>query len=306
MSDDLLRNLTRRYGKVDAALIESIMAPALVKVTMVDRSVRRASTVLGARGPWTAPFSVVIPSGEQAFLTRGRTGKFVPRDYVEGDAPWREIAKGRILQTPRSADRTTSGEIYVGGSSSKARLTKIVTDELRAGDYLEIDRYGASAKITSALVEASFVSHARRHGFAVRRMPEDVAKHIAEYFNYDFEIKRGGASARVEVKSLWGTDTTKARLIRSLGPNTPTSSCKFESQDIFAVSLFLRTGNLDDWAFCRSVSNLDDPVWGLPVARVRKGGEAIPDHVTQNPPIDTPPQNPPWFTDIDSVFTTLP
>ena len=282
------------------------MAPALVKVTAVGKRVERAPAVPGRTGPWVATFRVEIPPGEEPFLTRGRTGKFVPSAYVNGTAPWREIAKGRILHTPTLGDRETSGEIYVGSAGSKTRLVEIVSSQLTPGAYLEIDRYGATAKITSALVEASFVDHARSHGFTVRRMPEDVAKHIAEYFNYDFQIERDGKTARVEVKSLWGTDTTKARLIRSLGPDTPTSSCRFDSQDIFAVSRFLRTGDLNDWAFCRSVSDIVDPKWGLPVARKRQGGEPIPDHVTQNPPVDDPPQTPPWFTDVDAVFTALP
>lgn len=305
MADELLRQLTRRYGEVDASLVASIMAPALLKVTDVGTEVERAQAVGGTTGPWTARFRIAIPDGEQSFLTRGRTGKFVPGEYVEDNAPWREIAKGRILHTPAPGQHETLGEIYVGTKSSRARLAEIVETELKVGDYLEIDRYGASAKITSSLVEASFVEHARERGFAVRRMPEDVAKHIAAYFNYDFEIERDGRSARVEVKSLWGTDTTKARLIRSKGKNTETSSCKFESQDIFAVSLFLRSGNLNDWAFCRSVSRDDDAKWGLPVARLRQGGQPLPEYVTQNPAIDDPPQNPPWFTDVGDVFDCL-
>lgn len=305
MPDDLLRNLTRRYGHVEAALVESIMAPALLRVIALDHEVERAAAVPGRTGPWVASFRIEIPEGEQTFLTRGRTGKFVPLEYVDADEAWREIAKGRILQTPAPGDGETFGEVYVGGSSSRSRLTQIVMEELKVGDYLEIDRYGASAKITSALVEASFVAHARERGFAVRRMPEDVARHIDEYYNYDFQIEKEGRSARVEVKSLWGTDTTKARLIRSLGPATPTSSCRFDSQDIFAVSRFLRTGDLNDWAFCRSVSDQHDRVWGLPVARRRVGNVPIPDHVTQNPPIDDPPQNPPWFTDVADVFAQL-
>lgn len=306
MADHLLRNLTRRYGKVDATIVESIMAPALLKVIAVERTVARAAAEPGEKGPWVARFRLEIRPGEESFLTRGRTGKFVPREYVEGKALWREIAKGRVLRTPTVGDGETVGEVYLGDSSSKAGLTQIVTTELKAGDYLELDRYGASAKITSALVEASFVEHARQHGFIVRRMPEDIAKHVGVYCNYDFEIEKRGKSARVEVKSLWGTNTTKARLIRSKGRNNRTSSCRFASQDIFAVSMFLRTGDLRDWAFCRSVAVLDDPVWGLPVALTREGRKPIPEHVTQNPPIADPPQSPPWLTDIDSMYRSLP
>jgi len=305
MTDEPLQHdLARRYGLVDPTLVESIMAPALLPVIRVSQTVRRAPAVPGRKGPWVAEFHIATPPSELSFLTRGRTGKFVPRQYVEGDASWREIAKGRITQTPAVGASEAVGEIYVGGSSSKRRLEDVISGELGEGDYLEIDRYGASAKITSALVEASFVEHARNHDFTIRRMPEDVAKHIGPYPNYDFEIERGGISARVEVKSLWGTHTTKARLIRALGKRE-TSSCRFSSQDIFAVSRFLRTGQLQDWAFCRSISDLDDPTWGLPVARRRRGGDLLPDYVTQNPPIDDPPQNPPWFTDVRSVFDAL-
>src|SRR4051794_14693020 len=107
MSDELLPELTRRYGNVDASLVASIMAPALLEVIAIDPEVRRADGVPGTTAPWTARFQVEIPDGEQTFLTRGRTGKFVPSDYVEGDAPWREIAKGRILSTPAPGDRET-------------------------------------------------------------------------------------------------------------------------------------------------------------------------------------------------------
>ena len=72
-------------------------------------------------------------------------------------------------------------------------------------------------------------------------------------------LERGGMQKRLEVKSLWGTNTRFARLIHSTttkptgDPNTwtpqqkanyyPTSSCKFATQDFFAVGTFLRTGN---------------------------------------------------------------
>ena len=70
-----------------------------------------------------------------------------------------------------------------------------------------------------------------------------------------------------------------------------TSSCRFEDQDIFAVSLFLRTGCITDFAYAVSVPTSIDADLGLP---------AVPkflEHVTQNPPISDPPSGP-WTSSL--------
>src|SRR5438874_12847644 len=125
--------------------------------------------------------------------------------------PWREIAKGRIIEVDRK-DGLAQGEVYVG--SRKPLLAKAV-DALSDSDYLEIDHYGASAKILSGLSEYTFVKYARSRGFTVQRMPEDMAAHLGSYANFDFLLERDGVAKKVEVKSLWGTNTGYARLIHS-------------------------------------------------------------------------------------------
>jgi hypothetical protein len=121
------------------------------------------------------------------------------------------------------------------------------------------------------------------------------------YPSYDFDVERDGDKRKVEVKSLWGTDTRYARLIhgKSTGqdrgqPNYyATSSCKFATQDIFAVSLFLRTGNLRDFAFARSVPR-DVAPYGLPRAT------NYPDYVNQNPECVIGDGT--WFASIEEVW----
>ena len=199
-----------------------------------------------------------------------------------------------------------SGEVYVSGN--KARLEEAL-EGLTSDDLWEVDQYGAAAKVLSALSEYHLVKHARDRGYEVTRMPEDMARHLGEYPNFDFVFTKGGVAKRVESKSLWGTDTRCARLIHSTtkrpsGPEAtwteaqkktyyPTSSCKFRTQDFFAVSLFLRTGRIEDVAFARSVPQ-DEAPYGLP----RSPG--YPEHVHQNPRCEI--GNGMWFASIDDVW----
>lgn len=160
------------------------------------------------------------------------------------------------------------------------------------------------------MAEHYLVRQIRAAGFEVVRMPEDMAVHLGAYANFDFTLKRGGVEKRLEVKSLWGTDTRYARLIHSKTtrprgePSTwtaaqranyyPTSSCKFATQDFFGVSLFLRTGNIEDFAFARSVPRTPGSPHGLPRAR------DYPDHVGQNPLCTIGDHT--WFATLDEVW----
>ena len=173
-------------------------------------------------------------------------------------------------------------------------IPETALDRLTVDDYLEIDQYGAAAKILSALVEHNLAELAKEKGYHVTRMPEDCAKHIGEYYNYDFEFSKNGTTKKIEVKSLWGTDTRYARLIHSTSKSHLTSSCKFETQDIFAVSRFLLTGNSKDFAFAKSISKKDDPIHGLPPAQNHS------DYVNQTPLCQI--DNIVWFDNIDDVW----
>lgn len=264
----LFRTLTRRYGAIEPEALMRVLCPLHIPILSLDKSVFRVA----GQNHWRASFTAEINDETRPALSVSTTGKFVPFAHVMGSAPWREIAKGRIVELDL-VEGIAHGEVYVG--TSRSRLDDAL-EELEHSDFLEVDQFGAAAKVLSALTESTLATLLEHQGFEVRRMPEDTARHLGAYANYDFEVDRGNVTAKVEVKSLWGTDTRKARLIHSTGAGYPTSSCKFETQDFFAVSLFLRTGDLNDWAFARSVSSADAP-YGLPFV------PRYPAHVTQNP-----------------------
>lgn len=265
----LFRTLVRRYGAIAPEALIRVLCPLNVPIASLDKRIVR----LPGQDHWRASFTVEINDETRPALSVSTTGKFIPNAHVTGAAPWQELAKGRIVSLD-TANGIAHGEVYVG-PSSRAALDAAVA-ALGDNDFLEIDQFGAAAKVLSALAESTLATNLEAEGFDVRRMPEDTARHLGAYANYDFEVERDGVMRKVEVKSLWGTDTTKARLIHSTGADYPTSSCKFATQDFFAVSLFLRTGSLNDWAFARSVPDTDQQ-HGLP--RV----SAHPAHVTQNP-----------------------
>ncbi|CAG1006452.1 hypothetical protein BURK1_03298 [Burkholderiales bacterium] len=250
----------------------------------------------GRRGPRAAIFIAEVPSDVWTTFEPGTTGKVVSRAHVEGAEPFRELIKGRIL---RCGPGFVEGELYF----DRARFS-VALSEVRLGDFLEIDPFGVTSKMESALCEAAFFTEAQRFGFGVTRMPENVAKHVGTQNYHDFRLERGQIVYRVELKSLWGTDTTKARLIHTVsrsggGKNSArddrqiwnTSSCRFQDQDLFAVSLWLRTGRITDFAYALSVANDQHAEWGLPKV------PRHPDHVTQNPPISQPPTDP-WTPDL--------
>lgn len=281
--EELFEDLTRRYGDISPEALTKVLCPLHLKIAELDKTIVK----LPGQSHYRATFKIDLDDENSEILVVGRTGKFIPAGHL-GGAPWREIAKGRIVSVGTTR---AEGEIYVG-SSPKSDLEAALED-LSIADLLEIDQYGASAKILSALTEATLADNLRRDGFLVQRMPEDTAKHLGVYPNYDFEVTRARVTKKVEVKSLWGTDTRYARLIHSTGRDYPTSSCKFETQDIFAVSLFLRTGNLNDFAFARSVP-IDTRPHGLPRS------SKYPEHVNQNPLCDLSGST--WFSSIDDVW----
>ena len=294
-----------RYGGSTPEAFRAVLCPMLVPIRDLDREVYKEE----GENHYRAGFSVEITDESRSVLTRGQTGKFVPGSYVRGESggTWGEIAKGRIMDVDLERG-VASGEIYIGGENTKSGLEDRVS-QLDKDDFLEIDQYGAAAKILSGLSEYRLAQKARESGYRVRRMPEDMAKHLGVYAHYDFEFEKEGVVKRVEVKNLWGTDNRYARLIHSRTQRPPgdpkdwseeqrinyypTSSCKFEAQDIFAVSLFLRTGSIDDFAFARSVPE-DEKEHGLPRS------EKYPEHVNQNPWCEIGDGT--WFETIDEVW----
>ena len=264
----LFEKLAKRYGNVSPEAFERILCPVLIPIHNLNNCIIK----LPGQAHYRASFSILIDGCCRELIQRGCTGKFVPKEYAEGTGTWREIAKGRIINVNH---KEAIGEVYIGASGKTALENALLN--LSDKDYLEIDQYGAAAKVLSGLVEYSLARIISDQGYNVRRMPADVARHLGTYYHYDFEFERDGIVKKVEVKSLWGTDTRLARLIHSKGGEYRTSSCKFDTQDIFAVNLFLRTGDVQDFAFARSIPN-DAKSYGLPRA------SNYCEYVHQNPP----------------------
>ena len=296
-------SLLQRYGDIEQEAITAVLTPQLVEINSIDKNVFK----INGQTHYRASFTVAITESNIELMQRGMTGKFVPQNFAEGGV-WKEICKGRIIDIENNIAR---GEIYIGSKGGKKGLEDAIKD-LSENDFLEIDQYGASPKILSSLAEYHLAQHAKERGYIVKRMPEDTAKHLGCYYNYDFEFTKNGVTKKIEAKSIWGTDTNYARLIHSTTPKPkgdeaswtddqkknyyPTSSCKFDTQDIFAVSLFLRTGNIKDFAFAVSVSD-KQRLYGLPA------NKKYPNHVNQNPKLNIGDGI--WFTSIDDVWNLI-
>jgi len=290
-SVETVSSLLRRFGGATEEMLNRVLTPYRLRITEITEIRPSDNTKRG--------FRAEVPGDVWTTFEQGTTGKVVPRAYVEANSSWREIVKARILD---SSATHVEGELYFSGPRLQTALA-----EVRTGDYLEIDPFGVTSKIESALAEAAFFREAERQGFRVTRMPENVAMHIGTQQYYDFRLQKSGREYWVELKSLWGTDTTKARLIHTVsregaGKNKTrkdrqiwrTSSCRFRDQDIFAISMWLRTGRITDFAFALSVPSDKHRTWGLP--KVPK----YPEHVTQNPPVSDPPSGV-WTADLLEV-----
>src|SRR5208282_2250096 len=244
--DEAMKMLTRRYAAEPEALI-AVLCPLLVPIHTLDKRIFIAEGQSHAR----ASFTLRVTDETRGVLVRGRTGKFVPASYGGGEPGWREIAKGRIIHVDAGTE-IAEGEVYLGFGGKEKQLQAAVA-ELTERDFLEIDQYGVAAKALSGLSEYYLVEHLKSRGYHAVRMPEDMAAHLGAYMNFDFLIERVGVKKRLEVKSLWGTNTAFARLIHSTNKRPagdpknwtdqqkanyyPTSSCKFATQDIFAVGM---------------------------------------------------------------------
>lgn len=286
----LIEKLLRRFKGATFEMIELVLLPLEAGITKLDKTLVRV-------GKHKVAMFEIAKGTEHPTITRGRSGKVVPRAFTEGTGDWKELIKARIHD---AGPGFASGELHYAARELQSRL-----ESVNVGDIFEIDQYGITAKFESALTEAALVAHALERGYKVTRLPEDIARHLGEYYDCDFMFEKDGVKKRVESKSLWGTDTSKARLIHSVGGRYETSSCKFVTQDIFAVNLWLRTGCITDIAFARSILKDDSHPYGLSPATKRKKAEKgpkiiLPDYVGQNP--DCHIGNGTWFGSIDEVW----
>lgn len=290
-----IARIARRFS-CDEDLVQEVLTPLRFPILAFERQPRRDPDA-----GWISMASFDVRSHRWP-LAPGRSGKVVPQAYYTGTAPWRELLKARV----HSADGgIATAELHAGSQSGKDLARRLA--EVSIGDVLEIDPYGITSKLESALTEAALVRQLESEGFTAVRQPDDIAKHIqktlpeGQKFSCDFRVSRDGRVwKRLEAKSLWGTDATKARLIHSRTKGWETSSCRFADQDFFAVNLWLRTGHVSDIVFARSVLRDRDHPYGLPAAREKRGrGPLLPDYVTQNPPI---PEEGVWFARLTDIW----
>lgn len=296
---DVIAELVRRFRGATPEMIDRVLTPYRFPITKIGSEVKRA------KSHRYVEFEASIPTDVWSELETGSSGKVVPKEYVEGTSDWKELLKARV-HTCR--DGRICGELHLPGSGRFGTAREIV----KVGDYVEIDPFGVTSKVESALVEAAFFTICRDRGWIATRMPENVAMHFGTQNYYDFRLKKGSEIIRVELKSLWGTDTTQCRLIHTksreggTGKNAAradrqiwrSSSCRFHDQDIFAVNLWLRTGSIMDFAYAVSVPSDIDQDWGLPATR------NYPEHVVQNIVVPDPPSGL-WTPDLETAIDRL-
>jgi len=279
-------------------MLRRVLTPYRLVITDIGKIQRKGALEF-------APFVATVPDDVWSALEAGVSGKVVPAEFVSGTASWRELVKARIHLAD---DSRAQGELHLAGSEGRFKKALL---EVKVGDLIEIDPFGVTSKIESALTEATFFFNARSLGWRVTRMPENVAMHLGTQNYYDFRLEKEREAVRVELKSLWGTDTTKARLIHTKSgegtgknKNRPdrqvwrTSTCRFQDQDIFAVNMWLRTGRVTDFAYALSLPVGLHPTLGLPAS------QEFPEHVIQNPRISDPPTSP-WTSDLEVAIEWL-
>ena len=152
--------LTRRYSGTSLDALVAVLCPILIPIRSLDEAIHK----IDGQTHYRATFTLQINDDNRTLLQRGRTGKFVPGAFARGESPlWREIAKGRLIAIDENAE-TATGEIYTGGTRTKLERALI---ELQDTDFLEIDQYGAAAKVLSGLAEYHLVEMVQASGYTV-------------------------------------------------------------------------------------------------------------------------------------------
>tara|TARA_B100000767_G_scaffold269785_2_gene292183 strand:+ start:1887 stop:2798 length:912 start_codon:yes stop_codon:yes gene_type:complete len=292
--DQLGQFLINRFGDVgDYDTINDFVVPFLIPNYLEIISIQDIGELTKRGSGWSILGQIRKDERLELTLARGCSGKIVPGTFVNGGGGWSELGKVRVHEDTGS---TLIVEFYAGSKSRRESIS--VLSGISVGDYFEYDPYGVTPKMVSATAERVFELIAKDEGWNVTSMPDDKAAHLGPKEHYDFQIHRGNLTLRAEVKSLWGTDTRKCRLIHSLGRRHQTSSIRFEDQDIVAVSLFLRTGRITDFAFAASVSTTVNQYLGLPPTT------NYSEHVNQNPDCVLLDGRP-WFPDINSLVDAM-
>ncbi len=289
----------RRFKGATPEMLERVLTPYRLPIMKVGTEVKKS------KNHRYIEFEAQVPADVWSELEMGSSGKVVPKEYVDGSADWKELLKARVREC---RDGVIFGDLHLPGSGRLEAGRKLV----KIGDFIEVDPFGVTSKMESALVEAAFFTMSRDQGWIATRMPENVAMHFGTQNYYDFRLKKGLEIVRVELKSLWGTDTTQCRLIHTksradgTGKNSSrldrqvwrSSSCRFHDQDIFAVNLWLRTGSITDFAYAVSIPRDIDPECGLPATK------KYPEHVVQNILVADPPSGI-WTPDLNTAIARV-
>ena len=283
----LVKNILKRYQGMSEEAFRAILCPTLIPIKKIVNNV----FLMPGQQHWRASFQIEIKEEYADLITETREGIFVPSSYALGEGEWKNLAKGRIINVD-SENHTAYGEILFG--NTKEELEEAL-QRLSEEDYFEIEEYGISEKITASLIEYNLAELAKKEGYTVTKLPNMRGKAADSPDEYPFEFTKDGVTKRIQVKSLWAQDTRYARLIHPKSNRYLTSSCKFDAQDIFAVSLYPRTGNTMDFAFAKSISKTQDPLHGLEEARGFAG------FVTQNPECEI--DQVVWFDTLDGVWS---
>ena len=284
--ENLVKNILKRYQGMSEEAFENIFCPTLIPVHKIVKNV----FLMPAQQHWRASFQIEIREEYSELMMEGREGTFVPASYARGEGEWKNLAKGRIVNVDKDS-KIAYGEILFG--NTKEELTAAL-ENLKEEDYFEIEEYEISEKITTSLVEYNLVQLAKKGGYQVVKLPRVRGKAADAPDEYPFEFIKGGVTKRIQVKSLWPEEPKYARLIQPKSNRYLTGNCKFDAQDIFAVSLYPRTGNTMDFAFARSISKNEDSIHGLEEARGFAG------FVVQNPECEI--DNIVWVDSLDGVW----
>ena len=282
----LVKNILKRYQGMREEAFESIFCPRVIPIKKIVNNI----FLMPGQQHWRASFQIEIKEEYEDLIQVGREGTFVPASYAKGEGEWKNLAKGRIINVDRE-NRIAYGEVLFGNTKEELEAALL---NLKEEDYLEIEEFEISEKITKALIEYNLAELAKKAGYSVAKLPMVRGKAADSPDEYPFEFTKDGVTKRIQVKSLWSEDPRYARLIHPKSNRYLTSSCKFDAQDLFAVSLYPRTGNTMDFAFAKSVSKAQDPVHGLEEARGFAG------FVTQNPECEI--DNIVWFDSLDGVW----
>ena len=282
----LINTRLKRYKGMTEEALQAIFCPTLVPIYKIVKNV----FLMPGQQHFRASFQIQIKEEYSDLIAKDREGIFVPASYAKGEAEWKNLAKGRIINVD-AENGIAYGEILFGNTKEELETALEYLDE---EDYFEIEEYGISEKVTAALIQYNLVALAQKSGYEITKYPQSASKALELTEGCSINLTKDGTTKRIRLKSLWAENPKYARLIQLNSNRYLTGNCKFDDQDIFAVSLYPRTGDTKDFAFVKSISQKQDPVHGLAEA------QGFPGFIIQNPECEI--DNVVWFDNLDEVW----